>query len=368
MALATSTLTTIETKVRRLTRSMSEAQLSTDDIDQYINTFIAYDLPEHLRQIDLRKTFSFYTIPGVDTYYTQTNPGGPNPSLYQLNQNYLTFHAPLYIAGFQGQLYQDRNQFYAQYPIMQSIASIGTTGDGVTTQFIGVVNSQQQVVPGALPNPTTQLISLVQENVNFVSTDINGNGINMIDYPLTAAGFPTLGNLYPPGGAPTSTVAQDPNNYINYQTGQFVVTFPTAPAAGVTINSQTVPQQLSIPLIVLFFDGGFTVRPVPDQVYTITMEAYVRPTQLLATGPINPQLEEWWQMIAYGAAKKIFEDRMDTESVAQILPEFEKQMRLCLRRTIVQQTAQRTSTIYAENNGAGAGAYGSSWGSGGGQF
>ena len=63
--------------------------------------------------------------------------------------------------------------------------------------------------------------------------------------------------------------------------------------------------------------------------------------------------------------EKIFEDRMDLESVALILPEFKKQQDLINRRTIVQQTTQRTSTIYTENNG---GAYGGGWFGGGGQF
>jgi len=43
-----STLETIKIKVRRLTRSPSEAQLSDADLNQYINTFLIYDLPEHL--------------------------------------------------------------------------------------------------------------------------------------------------------------------------------------------------------------------------------------------------------------------------------------------------------------------------------
>ena len=44
MPAPTSTLQTIRTKVRRLTRTPSTAQLSDDDLDQYINTFVVYDL------------------------------------------------------------------------------------------------------------------------------------------------------------------------------------------------------------------------------------------------------------------------------------------------------------------------------------
>jgi len=65
---ALTTLSQIYTKVRRLVRAPSTMQLSNSDINDYINTFILYDLPESLRLFNLRKTFTFYTTPYVDTY------------------------------------------------------------------------------------------------------------------------------------------------------------------------------------------------------------------------------------------------------------------------------------------------------------
>ena len=88
------------------------------------------------------------------------------------------------------------------------------------------------------------------------------------------------------------------------------------------------------------------------------MEVYKRPDELLDTAQ-SPELSEWWQYIAYGCAKKVFEDRMDPESVQTIMPEFKKQEALINRRTIVQQTEQRTATIYTENV---AGMYGTGFG------
>ncbi len=86
----------------------------------------------------------------------------------------------------------------------------------------------------------------------------------------------------------------------------------------------------------------------------------------MSTGQ-SPVLKEWWQYIAYGAAKKIFEDRMEMESVQMIMPEFKTQERLCLRRTLVQYANERTATIYTESSGS-ANGWGW-WGLGGnGQF
>ncbi len=144
-----------------------------------------------------------------------------------------------------------------------------------------------------------------------------------------------------------------------------MVTFATPPASGVTINSQTVPQNPAIPQSLLFYDGSFVVRPVPDQSYRVDMEVWIRPTELLSAGQ-TPELEEWWQLIAWNAAKKVFEDRTDFDSVQMIMPSLKEQENLVLRRTIVQQTSQRVATIYSEQSRTGYNSGG--FGQGGGLF
>ncbi len=351
-----STLAQIQQKVRRLTRTPSVNQLSDADLNSYINTFVLYDFPEHLRLFNLKSTFTFFTQPYVDTYSTNTTD--PTNVLYNFTNKYTTVHEPVYVAGFQASFSESQTQFYGMYPKLNSIASIGTTGNGATTQFTGIVNSQQ----ANMTNINGQVICLLPNEILFSSIDLNNVGLAMIDYPISN----TIGNLFVPGSAPTSTTVQDANNYINYLTGQYVVTFPTAPGAGQPINSQTVPQNPARPNSMLFFDGSFILRPIPDQPYRVQFDVFVRPAELLSTSQA-PELSEWWQYIAYGASKKVFEDRMDLESVQQIMPEFTKQQALINRRTIVQQTSQRTSTIYTQNLGA-AGAYGSGVWNGGGQF
>jgi len=382
--MADSTLLAIKHKVRLLTRSLSEAQLSDIQLTQYINTYVQYDFPETLRLFNLKTTFTFYTLPFIDTYSTTTNPASP---LYNFTNKYITTDSPIYIACYNSLFSQSREQFYGIYPIVNSIASIGLTGNGTTQQFSGVINSQQAQVP---PN-SNQLITLLQNNVLFSSIDINNNGLAMADSPILdiITGNPTnFGLLYnalttndqpfnpitnPNGPIPVlslsapykSAVGFPSTNYINYLTGEFVVTFPTAPQNGVLIDSQTVPTNPSLPQALLFFDGEFVVRPVPDQSYRIDMEVFVQPAELLQNGDV-PELNEWWQLIAFNTAKKIFEDRMDYESLNMMMPSLKEQERLVLRRTIVQQTRERTATIYSEQSATGA--YGPGWYQGGGQF
>jgi hypothetical protein len=312
------TLQQIITKVRRLTRSPSTNQLADQDIENYINTFVLYDMPSHLRLFALHSTFTFYTTPNVADY--DTNTTDPNNPLYNFNNQYISIQPPIYVAGFQQAFTQSRNQFFGTYSILSSIQSIGVTGDGTTTIFSGALAGYP----------------VLQNYVQFTSVDANNNGILLADDPTSSE----FGNLIDPNDATVYGL-------INYLTGEYNFFFPVAPAAGAQINSQTVPYQPSLPQIVLYYDDVFTFRPVPDQVYQVTMDVYVRPTELLATTQ-QPQLAQWWQYIAYGAAKKVFEDRMDVDSVALILPEFKKQEVLVLRTTIVQNTNERAPSIYAQ--------------------
>lgn len=380
--MALTSLLAIRNKARLITRSLSEAQLSTAQLDQYINTYVLYDFPETLRLFNLKTTFTFYTLPFIDTYST-TNISSP---LYNFTNKYLTTDSPIYIAGYNSLFTQSRDQFYGIYPIVNSISSIGQTGNGSLLFFSGVINSQQ----ASIPQQSTQFSVLLQNNVLFSSIDSNLNGLAMADSPILdiISGNPShYGLLYNslmynnqpynaitnPNGYPVLSLAAPyygvtgfpATNYINYVTGQFFVTFNTAPAAGIAINSQTVPVNPAIPQSLLFYDGNFVVRPVPDQSYRVDMEVWVQPTELLSGGQ-SPELEEWWQLIAWNAAKKIFEDRMDYDSLNLIMPSLKEQEALVLRRTIVQNTTQRVATIYSEQSNLGWNSSG--FGQGGGQF
>lgn len=335
--MADSTLAAIRTKVRRLTRSPSTAQISDSTIDEYVSTFFLYDFPEHLRLFSLRETFSFYTQPNIDTYETTTAVS--TDPLFNFKNKYITVHTPIYIEGYESYFSMDRTSFFRIYPIVAQEQQINQTGDGVTTLFTGTLPNTP-VLPG-----TILFSAITAANVAMTYIDNFQSSI--------------LGNLVIPNQ--TAPVA----GTINYVTGAYSITFSSAPAMGQNITCETFSYQPSRPNALLYFDDKFVVRPVPDKAYKIQMEVYKRPITLGNDPTLSPELEQWWQYIAYGAAKKIFEDRMDLESVQLILPEYKKQEMLVQRRTIVQQTEQRSATIYTDNT---AGAYGSGWFNGGGNF
>ncbi len=335
--MASSTLATIITKVRRLTRSPSTAQLSDADIIEYVNTFIAYDFPEHLRLFKLRQTYTIYTKPFQELLTVSDVVTDP---MFNFDNLFITIHNPVYIDGYQVRLTQDPNEFYSYSP-QNRFDQVITTGDGVTTNFAGVLTYQP----------------VLRNYVTFSSIDSNFNGLVLQDYPFNAE----FGNLVVPN-QPVPVVL-DPTNNINYITGQFTATFPVAPGPLQNITAHVLPFQPSRPTVMMYYQDQFTFRPVPDAVYPVQFEVYVRPAQLMQMNDV-PQLEQWWQYIAYGAAKKVFEDRSDMDSVRQIMPEYKKQEMLVIRATIVQYTNDRVQTIYCDNLNQGVGAA-YNWGQGG---
>ena len=114
MSAPTTLLQAIQQKVRKLTRSPSQNLLSDSDLNYYINTFVLYDFPEHLRTFLDRTTYTFYCNPYQDTYETGTilfnnqmvDPfaGAINNPLYDFHNRFKTIHPPIYIDGFESAL------------------------------------------------------------------------------------------------------------------------------------------------------------------------------------------------------------------------------------------------------------------------
>lgn len=317
--MADSSLSAIRTKVRRLTRSPSNAQITNDQIDEYVNTSVQYDLPEHMKLQALKTTLTFYTTPYIDFY--ETNTVSSTHPLYNFVNKYYSIDKPVYVDGYEQFLSQNRQQFYNLYPKITYTEAIGT---GTTTVFSGTLTN----IP-VLPN-----------QLSFTSVNSSGTPIiirDLVDTNGQGVPIPTGTLSTPDGNTSVGT--------INYETGVYSITMPDTPASGENVNANYVSTVVGRPTAVLYFQNIFYMRPVPDGVYRVEVDAYRRATELLESSD-TPELEQWWQYIAYLASKKVFEDRMDMESVQMIMPELKNQENLALRRTIVNQTKERTATIY----------------------
>lgn len=315
-----STLTQIRTKVRRLTGRPSPQQISNDQIDEYINTFYLYDMPETLRLVTQQTVFEFMTEKNVDTYDMNTQTVWTGASNERVVDVYITVSPPVYIAGYQSFWSQSREQFFRTYPALAQITD-QIQGDGT-------------------PGPYTYIFAntpIFQYNVTAGAIDNTGSTINCVDVPISR----TTGSWKEVNTNISVTGS------IDYIAGSLSISFANPIPAGNKITFTAVPYQPSRPQAVLFYNNVFTLRPVPDANYLVRMNAYKRPTALLDSGE-SPELKQWWQYLAYGAAIKVFQDLQDPEGQAAVMPEFERQEVMVLRRTIIERTQQRTSTIYTE--------------------
>lgn len=302
--MATSTLAAIQTKVRRLTGNASEMQLTTSDLNEYINTFYEQDLPSYLKLWNLHGTYTFYTQQNEDRYAFPVN-------LYH------SLNPPIYIDGYQSYYTQSREDFFRLYPKL-IFQQTGTSGNGT----VGPYSFTFTDIP-ALRRDVT-IFAADSTGTDQTAAD-DGNGL-LID-TVTGA---TLGT-------------------VDYITGAITITFLAIIPSTQNVIAKYVPYQASRPDSMLFFQNYMYLRPVPDEVYKITVEVYQKPTQLLNSNPAAvPDIDQWWQLIAFGAAIKVSQDRLDDESIATIRPFFQEQMNLVMYRTATQIAIQRTQTIYTE--------------------
>lgn len=335
-----SNLAAIESKIRRITKSPSQNQITSPQILEYINTYFLYDFPQELRLKNCLANFSFSTIPNQETYVLPTD-------------TIITIEPPVYVNGYQCYFTQDQGNFYRLYPRL-AVPTSGPSGNGTVGPYNFTLSPapvlQTQVIVSLIDNTTGASIAIATDNptkpVSNVGTLI-GSGV--------ASGT------------------------INYVTGAVSITFNAAVPNTASITAQSVPYSPNRPVSVLFYNDTISLRPIPDQCYMVEIQAFVNPLVALTGQTTNPptlnvtpdemqpsppntavvpvgfqntddtaQLKQWWQLIAWGASMKIFEDRGDVESIARFMPLYDQQKRLVLRRTLVEMANERAATIYTD--------------------
>lgn len=372
---ADSTYSFIETKVRRLTASASEAALSSSDIQRAINTFYSNDFPYAIKIDQQRSVYKFLTIPNVDRYPVDVN-------------NCQGFRAPIYFQGIQGNFFKNRDQLFNLYPRFPTqFQPIG--GNGVTTNFTFTLFGNN-VNPFPQPN-----FGILSTQLVIGGIDVNGNPIRIIDdggAVVNGAGLgsntttgqliyvqqnavgnnvyldptstqqPSIPNTSPLGGQvnansnppppPSSYQPYPPspltNQYcgtVNYVTTSITVNFPVAPAAGTMINVWAATYQVGRPYNLLFWNNEFTIRPVPDNVYLCEVETFQTPAQFMQTTD-HPILNQWAQYIAYGTAMEILRDRQDMEGIENLREGFMRQEGLVLERQAIEEIGQPNITLF----------------------
>lgn len=350
------TLNDIILKVRRLTGSGTTLQLSDADIIDYINSFYLYDFPAQFRSLNLKDKYTFNTIQGVDTY--------PFDS-----EHFTTVDQPCYCMKREIKLFQDPWSFYAANFNWQQIENFDQ-GDGTAGPYSGTCSAipliastnNNPMVTTAIPNtsvfPTGFPPAFPQANISRVQNILitANSGTYMQTFNVTDDGAGNLIGDCLAGGT------------ITYDTGIISnLTFTGNVPQGNNIQIQYNPVQTSIPLAILFYQNQFTLRPVPDQGYSIELLAYRQPSQALlgSSDPSSPtltgvpELKEWWELLAFGAAKKVYEDRLDTDGVMVMDKSIKERYDVVTSRTYGELGTKRIQSLFSDQLQFN---YGSGWG------
>lgn len=319
------TLADIITKVRRLTGSGNSLQLTDAMIKDYINSFYLYDFPAQFRSLKLKDQYIFVTTQGIDTYAFDS-------------EKYTTVEMPCYCANAQIQLYNDPWSFYQTWYNWQQLENFAT-GNNTVGPYTGTLQS----------TPLLRSVNNVSTNINFPASRIQNILITANTATgtinITDNGSGVLNEIDMNGTITTASVGT-----INYQTGAITVTFSSSIPNPNAIQAQYNPQVLGFPQSIMFFQNQFVLRPVPSQGFTVQLVAYRQPTQALedaANDTGTPELLEWWETIAFGAAKKVYEDRLDMDGVAMMDKSLKERYELNYTRTYAQLGKQRVGTIFA---------------------
>ena len=418
-------------KVRRLTGSSDTTQLPdfanttlygpySVGIADYINSFYLYDFPAQFRSLKLKDKLTFNTTFGVDTYpFDSEKFTTIEQPCYCAKREIKLFNDQwsFYGANFNWQNIENfasgngtvgpYSGFTTANPLIRSVNNIPYFNQQITNivvdspsvgkTTINFVQNQfsaaQQVTFSGITGTLSTLLN------GFTFTIFSTTSTSMVitatstGLTYTGGGFATsVGNAlnYPASRVQNILITTNVSNgdtlnvtddgfgnligdctsgQINYSNGNVTnLNFTQAVPGSQNISIQYNPVVPSIPLAILFFQNQFTLRPVPDQGYTVELTAYRQPTQALMAAPANtgtPELSEWWECIAVGAAKKIFEDRLDSDGVALMDKMLQERYQVCYTRTYAQLGKQRVNTIFADQLSGDYGSNGWGFGSGG---
>jgi len=329
------TLADIRVKFRRLVGAATTAQITDERIDDYIDSFYLYDFPSEMRNLKLKDKYFFNTVQGRDTY--------PFDS-----EHYTTIEQPVYIAKRETKLFYDPWSFYgANFNWQQEEAF--TTGDGTSGAYAGTLTSTP-LLRSVTNNPIVQTNEATTNQYGVPQPSFQEIGISRIQNILiTANTASSTLNVTDDGNG--NLIGDCTAGAIDYQTGAITgLLFSDNVPSGNSIYCQYNPFQAAIPLAVLFYQNQFILRPVPNRGYTVEMQAYRRPSQALlhqVGGTGTPEVTEWWETLAFGAAKKFYEDALDPDGVMLMDKSLAERYAQNQTRAYAQLGKERVASIYA---------------------
>lgn len=304
--------------VRRIVKAPSAESLPDQTIIDYINRFYVYDLSERLQLFELRRQYTFETIPNIFEYQF--------PYL-----NYQLIEPPVYCDGVQMGFYISNDQFYKIFPELvlneQPIYSDGTSGPYS-------VNFGRAPILRGFTDDLGNLLPYVY----ITAINSSGDQLYIVD--------DGLGNLNQTDATFQNIIVKN-CGVVDYVLGTATFSFNTAIPSGEPITTQCTPFSGGFPRLMLFFNNTIKLYPVPKRAHKIQCDAYITPSQFLNSAS-SVTFNYMAEYIARGAAQKILSDTGDVEQYNFYEPLFRTQEAMVLRRSSRIKNQQRTPTIFQQ--------------------
>lgn len=298
-------LSNIIAKVRATTGRPDVTMMTDATIIQYINNYYQYVLPKELKIFFGYTYYSFYTSPNQQIYTPPTST--PITATFQ------NVIPDVWCDGFPMEWYLDPGIFYSDYPIQRNkiIVGTGSPSPNVYTFQTGYY----PILPGSL----------------YVS-----DGANLPDTPTIAQDDGAGGFINPTTGVVLSGT-------VDYLAGVVSgLIFNPAPSANTNITASLSTYMAARPQGLLFYNNEFVIKPVPDNVYKVTMQGIKIPTAFAVSTDV-PFRMDLGPLIAYGASIEIFYDFNQNDQADQYKVQYLRYKDICMQDTYEEYIYERST-------------------------
>lgn len=408
VAPAQSTYVRIEQKIRRLTASASESSLKSADIQQYVNTYYSQDFPYSVKIDQMRSVYTFYTEPYRDRYPLDVNfnqgirdpvyVDGIRGALFKDRQQFYNLW-PRFPTKFQQGATTTTTLTgtitgIAQPTIPTSITSVahGLASNAVITidNVVGMVQLNGNTYTITVVDANTFTLNGIDNTAYgayvsggdwtstsilfdftipgpFLSNEVTIGGTDFLGYPISIADDgegnlqlkepnpvvsnplqntnPAIPGMYNKNTQNPGLINPTNIGTVDYVSGAMFFTLQFPLETGTLLDIRVSQYQPGRPYNLMFWNNEFTIRPVPKTAHKVEVETYLTPVQFLQSTDV-PILNQWWQLIAIGAAIKVLEDRQDMEGIDNLLVLFNRQSALVLERQAIEEIFVPNYTIF----------------------
>lgn len=315
------TLQDIINETRGITGRPDVSMMTDQTIVDFINRYYQYVLPKELKIFWGYTYYQFFTIANIDQYAV------PGVGANGLSISFQTFNPVVYADGFPIEWNTDPDTFFSDWPQQENKAQVAN-GDGIINSFTFPIPAFPVLARSVYVTDGVQIAQDVPTGTTGLGTFVDPNNNNaalpgQITYATGAVAG--LGFANPPAANTNITCTSQ-----TYQANrpQEILYYKTQPLADATLATRNDVNM-------------FVLRPVPDQVYLIKMQAIQIPAPLINLTDV-PFRTDLGPLIALGAAIHIFKVFNQMDQIDQYTPQYNTYKDICMQDTYEEYIYQRS--------------------------